>query len=70
MTEYMLELRDLQLGYGSVEVVSDISMEVAEGSVICILGGNGSGKSTILKAISRKISTWSGSVMYSGRDNG
>lgn len=70
MTEYMLELRDLQLGYGSVEVVSDISMEVAEGSVICILGGNGSGKSTILKAISGFLSPWSGSVMYSGRDIG
>jgi branched-chain amino acid transport system ATP-binding protein len=67
MTDCLLELRDLQLGYGSVEVVSDISIEVNKGSVICILGGNGSGKSTILKAISGVLTPWSGSVIYNGQ---
>ena len=47
----MLALEDLFLGYGPVDVIKGISLEVTTGEVVCILGGNGSGKSTILKAI-------------------
>ena len=40
----MLELKQLHLGYGRLEVIKGISLSVQPGEVVCILGGNGSGK--------------------------
>lgn len=63
----MLALEDLRLGYGPVEVIDGISLEVGAGEVVCILGGNGSGKSTILKAIAGFLEPRAGEVRYDGR---
>lgn len=63
----MLALENLFLGYGPVDVIKGISLEVTAGEVVCILGGNGSGKSTILKAIAGFLTPQSGEVRYEGR---
>jgi len=63
----MLELKQLHLGYGRLEVIKGISLSVQPGEVVCILGGNGSGKSTILKAISGFLGPTSGQVVYEGK---
>ena len=63
----MLALEDLCLGYGPVEVIKGVSLRVAAGEVVCILGGNGSGKSTILKAVAGFLAPRSGEVRYEGR---
>ena len=62
----ILKLTDVELGYGPVEVVKGISLKVEEGEVVCILGGNGSGKSTVLKSISGFIKQAKGEVSFLG----
>ena len=62
----ILKLTDVELGYGPVEVVKGISLQVEEGEVVCILGGNGSGKSTVLKSISGFIKPAKGEVSFLG----
>ena len=49
----MLKVKNLTGGYGSREVVNDVSFSVAEGEVLCVLGPNGCGKSTLLKLLLR-----------------
>jgi branched-chain amino acid transport system ATP-binding protein len=64
----LLRIEDLTCGYGPVLAVRDISFEVAEGSVACVLGANGAGKSTTLKAVSGLIRPARGQVIFDGRD--
>jgi branched-chain amino acid transport system ATP-binding protein len=47
----LLEVRDLNVSYGKVQAVTDMNLQVAEGSVIAVLGANGAGKSSLLNAI-------------------
>ena len=64
----MLEVNDLATGYEGVEVVHGVDLSVDEGETVCILGANGAGKSTILRAIMRQLSCWRGSVRFLGED--
>ena len=64
----LLEVRDLQAAYGRVTALWDVSFEVAEGQVVALLGSNGSGKTTTLRAISGLLPALSGSVHFDGRD--
>ena len=48
----LLSLKDIKVNYGTAEVIKGITLEVSEGSVVSIIGANGAGKSTVLKAIS------------------
>ena len=59
----MIETDDIYLGYGHLEVIKGISFKVDIGEVVCILGGNGSGKSTILKSISGFLRASKGDVL-------
>ena len=52
----MLEVRNLDVFYGDVQVLWDVSFEVNQGEVVALIGANGAGKSTTLKAISRSPS--------------
>lgn len=63
MTGAPLEVQDLVAGYGPVRIVRDVSLRLKEGSVVALIGANGSGKSTTLKAISGLIRPMSGSVV-------
>ncbi|MCY3562135.1 MAG: ABC transporter ATP-binding protein [bacterium] len=62
----LLEVNELVSGYGSLEVLHGISLEVAEGEIVSVLGANGAGKTTFLRAVSGVLDTWSGSVSLAG----
>lgn len=65
----MLELRDVSVGYTATSrVLTDLSIEVGEGSVVALLGPNGAGKTTALRTASRMLPLQSGSVVFDGRD--
>ena len=64
----LLLIRDLNVSYGPVQVLFDISTEIDEGEVVALLGTNGAGKSTLLKAISGTVEADFGAVIFDGRD--
>ena len=64
----MLKIDGLISGYGSVQILNGANMKVDAQSIVALLGGNGTGKSTILKACSGLIRSWSGSINFDGED--
>ncbi len=64
----MLNVKDLQSGYGEMQVLWDIDLEVKEKSITVILGPNGAGKSTTLKTIFGTLKPWNGRIEYIGQD--
>jgi len=64
----MLEIKDLQVHYGGIHALRGISLNVDDGKIISLIGANGAGKSTTLKAIMSLIQKTSGSVVYDGKD--
>ncbi len=60
----ILAVRDLNAGYGRVQVLKGINMEVGEGEIVCLVGANGAGKSTLLKVISGIIPASLGRVLF------
>lgn len=62
----MLEIRDLETGYGKKQVLFSISLEVREGEIVALIGPNGAGKSTVLKAVCGLIPTWKGEIRFGG----
>jgi branched-chain amino acid transport system ATP-binding protein len=62
----LLEIRELVARYGAVEALHGISLDVAEGEIVSLLGANGAGKSTTLKAISRVIPPSAGEIRFDG----
>ncbi len=62
----LLEVRGLVARYGAVEALHGISLDVAEGEIVSLLGANGAGKSTTLKAISRVIPPSAGEIVFDG----
>jgi branched-chain amino acid transport system ATP-binding protein len=63
----LLEIRDLRVKYGNVEVLHGIHLAVNEGEIVAILGANGAGKSTTLMAISRIVKSSAGSIEFGGK---
>jgi branched-chain amino acid transport system ATP-binding protein len=68
MSEALLDVQALTVGYGHVEAIQDVSISVGRGETLALLGPNGAGKSTLLKAISGLTPVTSGRVFYEGRD--
>jgi branched-chain amino acid transport system ATP-binding protein len=64
----MLTLKSLQAGYGRLAVLKGISLHVRAGEVVTLIGGNGAGKSTTLRAISGLLPVWKGRVEFNGKD--
>ena len=64
----LLEVGGLEVGYGGIRAVKGIDLEVREGELVCLIGANGAGKSTTLRAICGLLAARSGSVHYAGRD--
>lgn len=64
----MLKIDHLSVNYGGIEAVRDISFEVPEGSIVTLIGANGAGKSTTLKAIAGLLKPKSGSITYNGEE--
>ena len=64
----MLKIDSLISGYGSVQILNGADMKVNKQSIVALLGGNGTGKSTILKACSGIIRSWQGKINFNGED--
>jgi branched-chain amino acid transport system ATP-binding protein len=63
----MLSLRNIVVHYGGVQAVKDVSLEVTEHAITGLIGGNGAGKSTTLRAISGLVPLTSGEIWFEGR---
>jgi len=64
----MLEIEDLTVAYGQRRALEGVSLSVREGEIVTLLGANGSGKSTTLRAVSGLVRPQRGRVVYRGRD--
>ncbi|MDB6117440.1 MAG: transporter ATP-binding protein [Verrucomicrobiaceae bacterium] len=64
----MLEINNLEVGYGSIKALHGVSLKVPEKSIVTLIGANGAGKSTTLRAISGLIKSKGGTVRYDGED--
>ena len=62
----MLKIDQLVSGYGSVQILNGANMKVEKQSIVALLGGNGTGKSTILRAASGLIRSWKGTIEFNG----
>lgn len=63
----MLTVRNLQAGYGRLQVLWDVNLEVSQGDFVALIGSNGAGKTTILRAIAGVIKPFSGEVNFQGK---
>lgn len=62
----MLEIKDLQIHYGAIKAIRNINLSVPEGSIVTLIGSNGAGKTSTLRAISGIIKAAGGSITYNG----
>ena len=63
----LLEIKDLRVSYGGIEALKGISFHVEEGQIVTLIGANGAGKSTTLRAISGLAPVKSGTILYDGQ---
>ncbi len=66
MSDIILSVKDLQVNYGGIEAVKGISFDVPAGDIVTLIGANGAGKSTTLKAIAGLVKSRSGSITFAG----
>ena len=62
----LLSLKDVSVKYGTARAVSTVTIEVPDGAVTSVIGANGAGKSTILKAVAGQVSLSGGSIWFQG----
>ena len=65
---HALEIRNLNVSYGAIQALQSISLTVRPGEIVTLIGANGAGKSTTLRAISRIVKAKSGQILYEGQD--
>ena len=68
MSAPLLAIEGLCAGYGGLDVLHDLTLGVAPGEFVCVIGANTAGKSTILRAISRLVPRVSGTLRFAGTD--
>ena len=68
MNNSFLKIEDLKINYGGIEAVKGISLDVPEGKIITLIGANGAGKSSTLRAISGLVRPKSGKIVFNGED--
>jgi len=64
----MLEVNNINVFYGSIHAVKDISFKVEQGEIISLIGANGAGKTTILQTVSGLLKSTTGSIVFNGQD--
>lgn len=64
----MLEIKDLNVYYGNIHAVKNVSLKVNKGEIVSLIGANGAGKTTILQTISGLIPSKSGTIIFEDRD--
>ena len=67
MAEALLKVRGLQAGYGDVQVLWGVDIEVPRGEIVCLVGSNGAGKTTLMRTISGLVAARSGTLEFDGR---
>lgn len=67
-SDIILELRDLEAGYGKIRALHGIGLKVRRGQIVTLLGANGAGKTTTLKSISGLVRATSGAIVFEGQD--
>lgn len=68
MSNIILSVKDLKVNYGGIEAVKGVSFDVPEGEIVTLIGANGAGKSTTLKAIAGLVKPASGSIEFNGEN--
>ncbi|HEY9707268.1 MAG TPA: ABC transporter ATP-binding protein [Oculatellaceae cyanobacterium] len=68
MTKPLLEVKSLYVNYGAIQALQDTNLVVNEGEIVTLIGANGAGKSTTLRAISRLLNPRSGQIFYNGKE--
>jgi ABC-type branched-subunit amino acid transport system ATPase component len=66
----LLDVASVTSGYGSMEVLHEISIHVNPGEIVSIIGPNGAGKSTVMKAVFGLLKPWEGSITFAGEEIG
>ena len=67
MADILLKVKDLQVGYGGIQAVKGVSLEVREGELVSLIGSNGAGKTTTMKAITGTLPLQAGDIEYLGQ---
>ena len=68
MSETILSIRDLKVNYGGIEAVKGISFDVPKGNIVTLIGANGAGKSSTLRAIAGLVKTKGGTIEFEGEN--
>ena len=66
----LLEIEQARTGYGSLEVLHGVSLTVAEGEIVTVLGPNGTGKTSLMRLLSGVLPLWSGRITFDGTELG
>lgn len=66
--EILLDIKNLEVGYGAISAIKGISLQVRRGEIVTILGANGAGKTTTLRTISGLLKSKSGSIVFDKND--
>jgi branched-chain amino acid transport system ATP-binding protein len=64
----LLTIQGLRAGYGAVEVLRGVDLQISPGELVALLGSNGAGKTTLNSVVSGLVPTWAGRVMFDGQD--
>ncbi|MCR5267957.1 MAG: ABC transporter ATP-binding protein [Lachnospiraceae bacterium] len=64
----MLQIKSLNVRFGGIQAVNDISMDVREGKIVTLIGANGAGKSTILRSVSGIVKPEHGEILFEGEN--
>lgn len=68
MSKPLLQIKNLSVNYGAIQALQNLDLEVAEGEIVTLIGSNGAGKSTTLRAISRLVNPIRGQIFYQGKE--
>jgi branched-chain amino acid transport system ATP-binding protein len=66
----LLEIKNLNAGYGFLQILRDVSLKINTAEYVCLIGPNGAGKSTTLKTIAGMLKPMSGQILFEGKDIG
>ncbi|MEE9256731.1 MAG: ABC transporter ATP-binding protein [bacterium] len=64
----MLELKNVEAGYGRIQILHEVTLEVNKGEIVCVIGPNGAGKSTAFKVIMGFINYFGGEILFEGNN--
>jgi len=70
MSDPVLSLDHVDSGYGEAQVLDDLTLQLNQGEIVCLVGPNGAGKSTVLKTAFGMLTPWEGTVQYHGQNIG